>query len=189
MSNNLNNPQINQSAWQTKWLPHPFLAVILGISWLLLMHSISFANLLIALILALVIPKVVQFFIPPAQPVNWIAALKLFFVVLWDIVISNLIVARLVLGSLDNLHPKWIRVPLECDHPHVNTLLALIITTTPGTVSAGLDDERGSILVHSLNALDEQAVINEIKIRYEQPLMKIYKVDPTSQHLQQRGAS
>lgn len=163
--------------WQAAWLPHPFLSAILAASWLLLMHSIAFGQVLIALLLALAIPKAVQFFIAPAQAVNWLAGIQLFFVVLWDILVSNVVVARLVLGPLDNLHPKWIRVPLACDHPNVNTLLALIITTTPGTVSAGLDDERGSILVHSLNAKDEASVIEEIKTRYEQPLMHIYKVD------------
>ncbi len=163
--------------WQSIWLPHPFLSAILVISWLLLVHSIAFGQVLIAIVLALSIPKAVQFFIAPAQPVDWLSAVKLFFVVLWDIVVANVVVARLVLGPLDNLHPKWIRVPLACDHPHVNTLLALIITTTPGTVSAGLDDERGSILVHSLNAEDEASVINEIKTRYELPLMKVYKLN------------
>ena len=163
-------------ACQTRWLPHPFLSGILTVSWLLLVHSIEPGHILLALLLALLIPKAVQFFIAPAQPVDWLAAIKLFFVVLWDILVSNVVVAKLVLGPLDKLHPKWIRVPLACDHPNVNTLLALIITTTPGTVSAGLDDERGSILVHSLNAEDETSVIAEIKSRYEQPLMTIYKV-------------
>lgn len=165
--------------WQTAWIPHPFLSALLAISWLLLVHSIAFGHLLIAVILALAIPKAVQFFIAPAQPVDWLAAIKLFFVVLWDILVANIVVAKLVLGPLDKLHPKWIRVPLACNHPNVNTLLALIITTTPGTVSAGLDDERGNILVHSLNAEDEASVIEEIKTRYEQPLMKIYKINAT----------
>lgn len=162
--------------WQTVWFPHPFLSAVLAISWLLLAHSVAFGHILIAVVLGVSIPKTVQFFIAPAQPVDWLAAAKLLFVVLWDILVSNVVVAKLVLGPLDHLHPKWIRVPLACNHPNVNTLLALIITTTPGTVSAGLDDERGDILVHSLNAEDEAAVIHDIKTRYEQPLMKIYKV-------------
>lgn len=40
-------------------------------------------------------------------------------------------------------------MPLETEHEQVNSLLAMIITTTPGTVSAGIDQERGDILVHS----------------------------------------
>jgi multicomponent K+:H+ antiporter subunit E len=164
------------SRWQGRLFPHPFLSFILGISWLMLMHSVALAHLLIALVLAIVLPKLTQFFIQPAQPVHRLTVIKLFFVVLWDIIVANIRVARQVLGPLDQLHPKWIRVPLETNHPQVNTLLALIITTTPGTVSAGLDDDQSNILVHALNSDDANQVINEIKQRYERPLIKIFNV-------------
>ncbi|NLZ86260.1 MAG: monovalent cation/H+ antiporter subunit E, partial [Gammaproteobacteria bacterium] len=103
-------------------------------------------------------------------------ALRLFFVVVWDIVVANLKVAKLVLGPTKNLHPKWFRVPLETEHEEVNTLLAMIITTTPGTVTAGIDQDRGDILVHALSTDDEAAEIELIKQRYEQPLLKIFSV-------------
>jgi multicomponent K+:H+ antiporter subunit E len=50
----------------------------------------------------------------------------------------------------------------------------MIITTTPGTVSAGIDQERGDILVHALSCNDPQAEIDQIKQRYEAPLLKIF---------------
>ena len=86
-------------------------------------------------------------------------------------------IAKLVLGPTHKLHPKWFRVPLETQHEEVNTLLAMIITTTPGTVSAGIDQDRGDILVHALSAEDAEAEIQSIKKRYEKPLMQIFGVD------------
>jgi multicomponent K+:H+ antiporter subunit E len=97
-------------------------------------------------------------------------------VVLWDIVISNFRVAKMVLGPMDELHPKWYRVPLETEHEQVNTLLAMIITTTPGTVSAGIDQERGDILVHALSTDNAELDIQDIKNRYELPLLEIFDV-------------
>ncbi len=53
----------------------------------------------------------------------------------------------------------------------VNTLLAMIITTTPGTVTAGIDQDRGDILVHALSTDDESSWKSRlIKKRYEKPL-------------------
>lgn len=156
--------------------PHPFVSVIVGISWLMLNHSIEFFDLFVAILLAIFIPKIIQPFIVRTPNINWSLAIKLFFVVLWDIIISNIRVAKQVLGPLDQLHPKWYRVPLDTDHEHVNTLLAMIITTTPGTVSAGIDQERGDILVHSLNTNDPEADILDIKTRYEAPLMAIFSI-------------
>ena len=100
--------------------------------------------------------------------------MRLFWVVVWDIIVANIKVTILVLGPTKNLHPKWFRVPLDTEHEEVNTLLAMIITTTPGTVSAGIDQDRGDILVHALSTDDEEAEIETIKQRYEQPLIKIF---------------
>lgn len=168
---------VQSSRSMLRIFPHPFVSVIVFLSWIMLQHSTSFGNLLLAAILAWGIPKMMQRFISHTPNINWIEAYKLFFVVLWDIIVSNFKVAKLVLGPTHNLHPKWFRVPLATNHDEVNSLLAMIITTTPGTVTAGIDQERGDILVHSLNSIDEQIDIDDIKQRYEQALIRIYNVD------------
>lgn len=161
-------------------LPHPFVSVIVAMSWLMLNHSAESFDFVVAISLGLIIPKLIQPFIIHTPNIHWKSAIQLFFVVLWDIVISNIKVAKQVLGPTKNLTPKWFRVPLETDHEHVNTLLAMIITTTPGTVSAGIDQERGDILVHALSCDDVDAEIQAIKARYEVPLIEIFDL--------QRGA-
>jgi multicomponent K+:H+ antiporter subunit E len=57
----------------------------------------------------------------------------------------------------------------------VNSLLATIITTTPGTVSATIDEERGLIWVHALDCQDIQAMAQDMKDRYEAPLITIFR--------------
>lgn len=157
-------------------LPHPFVSVVVAIAWLMLGHSLEAFDIFSAIILGLIIPKIVQPFIVRTPDIHWKPAIQLIFVVLWDIIISNIRVAKQVLGPTQNLHPKWFRVPLDTDHEHVNTLLAMIITTTPGTVTAGIDQERGDILVHALNCDDTEAEISAIKARYEIPLIEIFNV-------------
>ena len=159
-----------------RWLPHPFVSCLVFLSWLMLAHSVALTDMLMALLLAISIPKVVRPFIAKTPDIHWIPAIKLFFVVLWDIIISNLRVAKMVLGPIQQLQPKWYRVPLETEHEQVNILLAMIITTTPGTVSAGIDQERGDILVHALNTDDVDVDIQDIKQRYEVPLLEIFDV-------------
>lgn len=165
------------SSWLQRLFPHPLLSIILIFSWLILMHSLAFVHMLTAIILGIVLPKVTQFFIQPVEErINWLLAFKLFWVVVYDILKSNIDVSKLILGPQDKLQPKWIRVPLDSNHAKINTLVALIVTTTPGTVSAGLDDERGDLLVHALHIIDPDSLITEIKTRYEQPLMQIFNL-------------
>ena len=158
-------------------LPHPFVSVLVGLSWLMLGHSSEAFDIFMAIMLGLIIPKIVQPFIVRTPNIHWQPAIRLIFVVLWDIIVSNIRVAKQVLGPTKNLHPKWFRVPLDTDHEHVNALLAMIITTTPGTVSACIDQERGDILVHALSCHDIDAEIEAIKVRYELPLIEIFNVE------------
>ena len=163
-------------AFWASWLPHPFVSVIVAASWIMLAYSLDAGTLLMAALLGLLIPRLVQPFIARTPDINWTAAFKLFFVVLWDIIVCNIKVAKLVLGPMQNLQPKWFRVPLESPHEQVNVLLAMIITTTPGTVSAGIDQDRGDILVHTLSSDNTDNDIQDIKNRYEKPLMIIFNV-------------
>lgn len=156
--------------------PHPFVSFVVLVTWVLLAASYTFQSLVMGSIAALVIPKLVAPFISRTDKINWLLAIKLFFIVIWDIIVSNIKVAKMVLGPLDKLEPKWYRVPLETQHEEVNALLAMIITTTPGTVSAGIDHESCDILVHALSAPDEEADIQDIKQRYEALLIQIYNV-------------
>jgi multicomponent K+:H+ antiporter subunit E len=167
---------------RSPWLSHPALSLLLAGSWLALSHSLEVVHLLSAALLGLVVPRLLDGFLQGLRtpPIAWGEALALGRVVLWDIVMSNITVAKLVLGPLDRMQPAWLPVPLESDHPHVNGLLAAIITTTPGTVSCVINEERREILVHALNCDDAQAMIDDMKTRYEAPLMRIFGVAPVS---------
>ena len=49
------------------------------------------------------------------------------------------------------------------------------ITLTPGTVSCDLSRDGRSLLVHCLHAPDPDAVLSEIKTRYESRLKEIFE--------------
>jgi multicomponent K+:H+ antiporter subunit E len=157
-----------------RWVPHPVLSLLLAAVWLLLQQSLAVAQLLTAGVLCLVVPWLVQGFIGTgARPRRAGLALRLAAIVLWDIVVSNLTVARLVLSPRANPQPAWVRVPLDLRDPTAISLLATIITTTPGTVSCVVDDVQHEIVVHALDCSDAEAMAAQIKQRYERPLMEI----------------
>ena len=110
---------------------------------------------------------------PAAQPRSFARALRLGFTVLWDIIVSNITVARLVLSPRSVPRPAWVKVPLTLTQPTAQALLASIITMTPGTVSAIVDEEGACIWVHALDCDDPAAVATDIDRRYQQPLMEI----------------
>jgi multicomponent K+:H+ antiporter subunit E len=154
--------------------PHPALSIQLAISWLALSHSLALVHLLSAALLGCLLPHLLRGFLADASALHWPSVFRLTGVVLWDIIKSNITVARITLGSLKGIQPAWVPVPLQTDHPRVNMLLASIITMTPGTVSAVVHSHRREILVHALNCDDPAALALDIQQRYEAPLLRIF---------------
>lgn len=157
------------------WLSHPVLSLLLAAAWLLLQQSLAVPQLISAAVLGLGLPRLLHGFLGPGTRLRApVTALRFAGIVLWDIVLSNLTVARLVLNPASRPQPAWVPVPLALTNPTAITLLATIITTTPGTVSCVVDEERGEILVHALDCADPAGMAAQIKQRYEAPLLEIF---------------
>jgi multicomponent K+:H+ antiporter subunit E len=156
--------------------PRPLLSALVAGSWLLLNQSLSLPQLITAAVLAWGLPKLLHGFLGPTVQVHaWGTLLRLAGVVLWDIVLSNFTVARLVLQPGARPQPLWVPVPLDIQHPLAVSLFATIITTTPGTVSCVVDLAGRQILVHALDGADPAAMAQQMKQRYEQPLREIFE--------------
>ncbi|HMN91682.1 MAG TPA: Na+/H+ antiporter subunit E [Hydrogenophaga sp.] len=159
-----------------RWFPHPVLSLQLGVSWLVLSHSVALVHWLSALLVAWAVPRLLAPFLGDASRIHWPTTVRLILTVLWDIVVANVAVARITLGSMQKPRPAWLRVPLETDHPRVNALFATIITTTPGTVCVTVCEGRREILVHALDCDDGDAMVADMKARYEAPLLRIFRL-------------
>lgn len=171
----MNTDPKNPRSGPSGWLPHPVLSVLLAASWLLLQQSVAVPHLIVAVLLGLGLPRLLHGFLPAGARLKRLpVALRLLVVVLWDIVASNLTVARIVLMPRSNPQPAWVRVTLELRDPMAITLLATIITTTPGTVSCIVDEEQHRIIVHALDCHDPAALAAQIRQRYERPLLEIF---------------
>jgi multicomponent K+:H+ antiporter subunit E len=157
------------------WLSHPWLTGLLAVSWLLLQETLAPVHLISAALIGLVIPRLIHAFLPEAPKVRMAPAVRLLGIVLYDIVMSNIVVARLVLGPMSRPKPAWVPVPLTLRQPAGISIFASIITTTPGTVSCTIDEERRIILVHALDCNDVEQMAADMKARYEVPLMAIFR--------------
>jgi multicomponent K+:H+ antiporter subunit E len=156
-------------------LPHPLLSVVLGLTWLTLNNTLDPAHVLLAAGIALLMPLLIARFLPELPRLRAPATLlRLLLVVLGDIVVANVEVARRILGRESALRPAFVHVPLDLRDPLGIATLAAIVTLTPGTLSADLTDAGTSLLVHALHVDDESGLVATIKQRYEAPLRAIF---------------
>ena len=170
-----------------KWLPTPYRSLLLFIVWLLLNNSVSPGHLVLAVILAIVIPLATWPF-RTKQPliIKPGLAFRHLMLVMYDIITANVHVAILILGPNKKLTPGFVKLPLDLTESMPITVLASTVSLTPGTVSAevypwseslvaGEEPEQRFLLIHVLDLKDEQALINTIKQRYEAPLKEIFQ--------------
>jgi multicomponent K+:H+ antiporter subunit E len=162
-------------------LPRPWTALWLWLTWLLLNQTTVPGHLLLGAILALVLAAWVP---APRRATDagqrgaWRRPVRfgrLATIVLWDIVVANLQVAARILGLTGELKPRFVWVPLDLVQPHAVTLLAGIITMTPGTLSCELSDDRTHLLVHGLDVDDPDDLVAQIKARYEAPIRELFE--------------
>ncbi len=157
-------------------LPAPLLSAVLLLTWLMLNESASAGHLMLGAALAIIVPWFTERLRPEkARPKAWPVVLRLGLVVLKDIVLSNVEVARRVLGPEAALRPGFVWVPLTLRDPHGIVALAGIVTMTPGTLSAELSADRRHLLVHALHLADADALVADIQTRYETPLLEIFE--------------
>ena len=161
----------------TKVLPHPYLSALLFLCWMLLVNQFKIGSLVMALILAIVIPLLTGAYWPNRPKMNNLPAFAGYILlVLWDIVVANFQVARIILFMRnDDIKSVWIAIPIELRTPEAITMLAGTITMTPGTVTADMSACGKVLLIHSLHAPDPDAIRNEIKSRYEARLKRIFE--------------
>ncbi|MCF6305151.1 MAG: Na+/H+ antiporter subunit E [Rhodobacteraceae bacterium] len=157
--------------------PHPILTVMLTITWLFLAHSSSLNSILFGLMLGILIPFITAPFWPDRPALrNPLMIVEYILLVMWDIVVANIEVARIILFKANkDIHPAWVTVPLKLTSVEAITVLAGTITLTPGTVTAMVSADGSSLLVHCLHTDDPDAVVAEIKNRYERRLLKAFR--------------
>lgn len=158
-----------------KFLPHPILSLTLWAIWLLLNNSFEAVDIAIGFLVGLLIPLLTASFWEEKVCIRKpLTLIKLVFVVLYDILASNIIVAYLVLSPNSKLKPSFLIVDLDIQSPLGISLLANTISLAPGTLTCDVTQDRKQLILHTLHVDDVEQAIADIKRRYEKPLMEVF---------------
>lgn len=159
-------------------LPFPLFSLALLLAWLLLNMSVSPGALLLGTAMALGGGwTLASLSAPRRRPRRLLAVPGLMLTVLVEVVRSNNAVARIILRrpKLDTHRSGFVRVPLDMRSPYGLAALACILTATPGTVWVEYDRQAGSMLLHVLDLIDEEAWVRIVKDKWESRLMEIFE--------------
>ena len=81
-----------------RWLPHPWLTLVLVLLWILLLNSFSVGGLLMGVVLGVLISHLTSQFWPERPPIKSLGkAFSYLGLVAWDVVVANMQVTRIIL--------------------------------------------------------------------------------------------
>lgn len=94
-----------------------------------------------------------------------------------ELVVSAVKVALLVLHPDMNrrLQPGIVAYPLTVLSDGEITVLANLITLTPGTLSLDVSDDRRTLYIHALNVTDRERLIGDIAGGFETRVLRVFR--------------
>ncbi len=155
---------------------NPFLInILLALIWAALLGDFSGVNLLFGFAIgyvALWFMKSVMgtsssYFVKVWQVINFLVYYS------WELIKANVRMAYSVLAPNDKMKPGIIAIPLDITSDFQITLLANMITLTPGTLSLDVSTDRQVLYVHSIYVTNPDDFRREIKEGFERKVLEV----------------
>jgi multicomponent Na+:H+ antiporter subunit E len=106
-----------------------------------------------------IIPKLVSFFL----------------FMFWEIIKTNLVTVKESLYAKSKLKPAVVKVPLTVESDLEITILAIMVSVTPGTLVMDISDDKKVMYVHVMHVGNKKDFIDEVKNKFEKRLLEILK--------------
>lgn len=153
------------------------LNILLALAWMMLTGSFTPGNFLIGFGASYLLLRYCRPVVAPssryADKVQASVAFVLFF--LWELTKSNFRVAYDLVTPQDLMKPGVVAIPLEARTDTEITLLANLITLTPGTLSLDLSTDRRVLYVHAMYIDNADSLRREIKEGFEQRVLELLR--------------
>lgn len=153
----------------------------LVVLWQVLWRDVSAANTVSGLVVAVLVTAV-PLPLPRVAPGHKVRPFRLLVLLVrfaWLLVVANVTVAREIVTRRDSIRSGIVAVPLASSSPLVTTVLAGVITLTPGTLALEADPDRALLFVHVLHSRDVDAVRRDIEHLQRLVLAAIEPPPPT----------
>lgn len=101
------------------------------------------------------------------------AVISLFFLFLKELVLSSFSVFRLVIQPKLAIRPAVFELETELKRDWEVTLLAALITLTPGTLVIGISDDQKMLYIHAIDFEDIEDAVSSIKNTFERAILEV----------------
>jgi multicomponent Na+:H+ antiporter subunit E len=152
--------------------------ILLALAWAGMTEEFTPRNLLVGFVLgSLVLFFARRIVAGPSYLTKVFQVVELCLFMVWELILANLRVAHDVLTPKYYMKPGVIGIPLDAKSDLEITLLANLITLTPGTLSLDVSTDRRMLYIHIMyiDAEDLDEVRHKIKHGYERRVLDVLR--------------
>lgn len=152
------------------------LNIILAFTWMFLNGDLDFLNFVEGFVIGFMILLMSTYAEASRQYfIKFYKAISFIIYFIYELILANLKVAYDVITPRHRMNPAIIAVPLDLKSETGITMLANVITLTPGTLSLDVSSDKRILYVHAAYVNDKSAFIDEIKNGFEKKLLEIFE--------------
>lgn len=150
------------------------LNIIIAIMWMFLSETYTFTTFFVGYILGIFLIFIMRRFISKPFYLNKVwKALLLILLFIRELIVSSIDIIKFVYKKdLDN-RPGIFALPLEVKGDWEVTILANLISLTPGTLSLAVSDDQETLYIHAMDIPDIESSITDIKETFEKAIMEV----------------
>lgn len=154
------------------------ISVLLALTWAAITGTFSLGNLILGFVIGGMSLWIIRLQVGQTHLLRKVPKiLSLAALFLYELMMSAVKVLFLVLSP--NMHkelqPAIIAFPLKVKSDAEITLLANLITLTPGTLSVDVSPDRSSLFVHALKMPDKDQMISDIANGFEAKIIEVFE--------------
>ena len=145
--------------------------------WLAVTGSVTLANIIFALVVSTLALGIIRHQLPGGRN-HWLRLVRVLSLVLLffkELALSAWKVAVLVTRPKLDVQPGIFAYPLTVTTDFEITLLANLITLTPGTLSVDVSDDRRTLYVHALDCADPGGLRRDIANGFERRIKEAFE--------------
>jgi multicomponent Na+:H+ antiporter subunit E len=150
------------------------LNLIIAIIWMFLKESYGFVDFVLGYMLGILLLFILRRFVPGEFYFKRVTAIiYLIFLFAKELILANLEVLKFVYKPKMDFEPGIFALPTELKSNWEITMLANLITLTPGTLSVCLSNDNKLIYIHAVDIADVEDTITQIKESFEKAIMEV----------------
>ncbi|AKG04253.1 Na+/H+ antiporter subunit E [Salimicrobium jeotgali] len=150
------------------------LNIIIAVMWMFLSETYNFSTFAVGYILGIFLLFIMRRFVKRPFYLNRVWKVSLLILLfIRELIMSSIDIVEFVYKKeLDN-RPGIFALPLEVKSDWEVTLLANLISLTPGTLSLAVSDNHDVLYIHAMDIPDIETSISDIKDTFEKAIMEV----------------